>query len=257
MNLALATWRLSFQLSPIILTNGIAAQIPGGMLPIIALTEALNFVDGLLSGPSEINLDSFFATFQSLPGASLIEQEIGEYTFANQAVAANATIADPLNVSMVMICPVKNTAGYPLKLATMMALQAALTQHNGSGGTYTIATPSAFYTNCIMLAMRDVTSGESNQPQTMWQMDFRRPLLTQDQLSGAQGNLMSQLSGGGRVPANADGSISWSGLAPTLGNPPSLATPGLLPSATGSAAAGVAGAGNGIINQLSSLLGGG
>jgi hypothetical protein len=46
----LAVFKLAFQLSPILLCNGIATDIPGGVLPIIAITEASHFVLGLLSG---------------------------------------------------------------------------------------------------------------------------------------------------------------------------------------------------------------
>jgi hypothetical protein len=41
---------LSYQISPIILTNGIATNIPGGMLPIIALSQSQGFEDGVLGG---------------------------------------------------------------------------------------------------------------------------------------------------------------------------------------------------------------
>lgn len=248
MNLAFAAWKLTFQLSPIVLTNGIATNVPGGMLPIIVFTEALNFIDGLLNGTENIELDGFFANFEPLTGASLIDQEVGHYPFANQAVAANAVIAQPLTVSMRMVCPVKNPAGYPLKLATMMALQAALVQHNGSGGTYTIATPSGFYTNCLMTGMRDVSTNESNQSQFVWQMDFEQPLLTLQSAQQAQNSLMSKLTGGTEVDANADGGVGWSGLAPTVGQPSSLAASSVLPSAS-SGSSGVSG--------ISSLLGGG
>ena len=242
-------YQLSFEISPIILTGGIAAAIPGGMLPIIVFTEAINFVDGLLSGNENIELDGFFANFEVMAGASLIDQEIAHYPFANQAVAANAVIAQPLAVSMRMVCPVKNAAGYPLKLATLMALQTALVQHNGSGGTYTIATPSYFYTNCLMTGMRDVSTDESNQAQFIWQLDFEQPLLTLQQAQQAQNSLLSKLTGGTQLNAGADGSVGWSGLAATVGLPPSLASSSVIPSATSSASAGVAG--------LTSLFGGG
>jgi len=236
MSLLRAAFQLSFQLSPIILTNGIATNIPGGMLPIIALTEALNFTDGLLSG-ADINLDNFFANFEPLPGSTLVDQEVGHYPFANQAVAANAVIVQPLKISMRMICPVRDTLGYAVKLATMMALQTALNQHNSSGGTYTIATPSYFYTNCLMLNFRDVTSGESNQTQYEWQMDFEQPLLTLQQAQQAQNSLMNKITGGTAI----NGQPAWSGLSTTVGQPPSLAAASVIPAASGAGAAGVSG----------------
>lgn len=237
MSIGSVAWKMAFQLSPIILTGGAASEIPGGMLPIIAITEALNFVDGLLTGPDNIGLDDFFANFAPQPGASLIDQDIGHYTFANQAVAANAVIANPLQISMLMICPARKQFGYEVKLATIMALQAVLSQHNNSGGTYTIATPSFFYTDCVMKTLHDVTPGESAQPQTHWQWEFEKPLLTEQQAQQAQNSLMSKISSGTAV----DGQPAWSGLGPTVGQPASLAAPSLIPAASGAPGAGVSG----------------
>jgi hypothetical protein len=222
-----ALFKLAFQLSPIFLTNGIAANIPGGMLPIIAVTEAANFVLGLLSGGENIELDDFFAHFQPLPGSTLFSLEIGNYPFANQAIAANATIQTPLQLSMLMKCPVRNTLGYLAKLGTMIALQQVLAQHATSGGTYTICTPSYFYTNGILTSLRDASDAESHQVQNAYQWDFVFPLLTLQQAQTAQNNLMGQLTNQTQI---SGGTPSWSGTGPTVGNPASLAGPSLIPS---------------------------
>lgn len=236
-----AAWKLSFQLSPIILTNGIASFMPGGMLPIIAITEAVNFTAGLLSGPQNINLDNFFANFAPLPGGTLQDNSIGGYPFANQSVAANAIIVNPLKISMLMYCPARNPLGYAAKLATMMALKAALDNHKLSGGTYIVATGSNFYPNCIMTNMSDASGGESKQTQNAWRLDFEQPLLTADQLQQAQGQqnaLMSEISSGTQVTTT-----SWSGLAPTVGVPQSLAGPSIIPALSGASGGGVAAVG--------------
>lgn len=247
MNAALDAFKLTFQVSPIILTGGIAGAVPGGMLPIIALTEAANFVEGLLSGGRNLSLDDFFGAFDVVPGGTLISQEVAKYPSANQFVAANAVIAQPLNVSLVMRCPVRTPNGYLLKLATMTALATALAQHNASGGTYTIATPSHFYVDALLTKMSDVGADDGAQRQVAWQFDFEQPLLTLAQVSAAQNSLMSKLSGGTAVTPGADGSIPWSGLSPTVGLPPSLAAPALIPSASGAGAAGVAGSNSGLL----------
>jgi hypothetical protein len=208
------------------------------MLPIIAITEAANFVDGLLTGTTNIEMDNFFANFFPLAGASLIDQDIAHYPFANQTTAANAVITKPLTISMRMNCAARLPAGYLLKLATLMALQAALAQHNNQGGTYTIATPSYFYTDCVMMSMKDITTGESNQPQTDWQLDFEKPLLSDADAQQAQNSLMQKITNGTPISANPP---TWSGIAPTVGLPPSLATPSLIPASSGSPGAGVAG----------------
>jgi hypothetical protein len=237
-------WKLAFEISPIVLTGGIATNIPGGALPIVALTEPLNFLDGLLSGGADLGLDDFFAHWLPLPGSSYLDQQIGQYPFANQAVAANAVIRQPLQISMRMICPAKDELGWAIKLATISALVATLAQHNASGGTYTIATPSYFYTNCVMRGMRDTANAASKQPQNTFQFDFEQPLLTLQDAEQAYNNLMGQLANGQQTTATS-GALSWSGLSPTVGNPPSLGTVGLVPSASNTAAAGTAGVGVG------------
>jgi hypothetical protein len=236
----LAQFKLSFELSPIILTNGIAKNVPGGMMPIISLTEAQNFDTGLLSGSAGPDLDNFFANFIPLPNATLIDQDIGMYPFANQAVAANAVIAKPLAISYRMICPVRQAGGYSAKLAVMMALQASLQQHNNSGGTYTLVTPSYIYVNCLMTSMRDISPlGDTAQKQTEWQLDFVKPLLTLDDAEQAQNSLMSKFTSGTQI----NGDPAWSGLPPTVGDPSSLAGPSIVPPASDLFGSGASGPG--------------
>lgn len=217
-----AIWKLTFELSPIILVNGVAQYLPGGMgnmIPIVALTETLNLADDLLTG-GNISLDNFFAHYRPLPGATLVDQDLGRYPFANQAVAANATIQNPLRVSLQMICPIKQRLGYFTKLATMIALQATLSKHNALGGTYVVATPSFFYSNCVLKTLTDVTAnGESAQAQVMWQFDFEAPLLTLNQADEAQNSLLSKLTNGTQL----SGDPQWSGAQSVAGNTSSLA----------------------------------
>jgi len=227
-SLGQSAFQLAYELSPIILTNGIATNIPGQMLPIISITEAANFVAGILSG-ADITLDNFFAHFRPLPGATLISQDVAHYPFANQAVAANAVITKPLRISMLMVCPVRNLLGYPLKLATMTALQYALAQHNASGGTYTVITPSYYYTNCLMTEMTETgDNGSSKQTQVSWKLDFEQPLLTQQSVQAAQNSLMSKLTNGTQI----NGQPAYSGLSNASAQLPSLATPSVVPAAS-------------------------
>ena len=215
-------YKFAFQLCPIFLSGGIASLIPGQYLPIIALTEALNLPLGLISGSENIELDAFFANYIPQPGATIIDNQVAEYPFANQAVAANALIQMPLMVSMRMICPARNTLGYAAKTATMLLLQTALQQHNQRSGTYTIITPSYFYTNCIMLRMTDVTSGQGgHQAQVEWQMEFRQPLLTAAAAAAAQNSLMSKLTSGGQI----NGDPVWSGANTSTGSVSPLTDP--------------------------------
>jgi hypothetical protein len=200
-------YRLSFEASPIVLQGGIATVL-GGYLPIVALTEAVNFVTGLLSGASaDLTIDNMFAHFRPIAGSTLIANRIGKYTFANQGVAANAIIADPLRVSLLMVCPAKGSGGYATKLATMVALQLTLQQHAQQGGTYIIVTPSGFWPNCILLGLSDASSGDAKAPQETWRFDFEQPLISLAQAQSAQNTLMSKITNG----TPTDGSLSGPG----------------------------------------------
>lgn len=223
----LSQFKLTFELSPILLTGGIAQNAPGGVMPIITLTG-----DDATEDPSD-----FFANFVPVPGGTLIDQDVGRYPFANQAVAANAVIANPLAISMRMITPVKSPYPYPARLSIITGLQAALAKHNASGGTYIVATPCFYYVNCLMLKMSDVGPiGDSAVQQTQWQFDFYKPLLTLQDAQQAQNNLMSKLSSGTQV----NGDPAWSGLSSTVGNPNSLAGPNVIQGAQDVGGAGIA-----------------
>lgn len=228
-------FKLAMQLSPILLVNGIAQAIPGGVLPIIAITEAANFLSGLLSGAANIELDDFFAHFFPIPGSTLIDNQVSTFPMADQAVAGNAIIQQPLALSMMMICPARDTLGYPLKLATMTALQKVLQLHISQGGTFTVVTPSSIYTNGLLVRMADASNMESKQAQNSYQMDFYFPLLTLENSQSIQNTLMSKISGGSQVNASGGG-VPWSGLSPTVGSPNSLAGGLVIPSGSGLAA---------------------
>lgn len=212
-----SAYDLAFQISPIILVDGIASSTLGGMLPIIALTgQAAGFVQGALSGGLSTN--DFFARFVPIPGSTLVNQTVATYPFANQAIAANATIQQPLTISLRMIAPVKDDAGYLTKLAIWTALQNSLVAHNAAGGTYTIATPWYIYTNCLLTAVTDTTGGDTKQQQIFAQWDFVQPLVTQQQADAAYNSLMSKLNSGAQVSAPATGTSFWSSTATAVGS---------------------------------------
>lgn len=226
----LIAWQTAFEISPIVLINGLVEAFPGGALPIVALTEALNFPLGILSGSSAVNLNNFFAHFRPLPGATLIEQDIGRYPFATQAIAANATIQQPLFVSMLMEAPARGRLGYPAKLALMTAVQKALSFHNQRGGTYHVATPSFIYTNCILKSLRDISGGETDQAQHTWQWDFEKPLITLDDATSAMSGLMGWISRQTQLTNPA-----WSGFGQAVGQPITAAVGSVVPAASGAA----------------------
>jgi hypothetical protein len=201
---ALADFRLAYEISPIYLTNGIAGSTADAALP---LASILNQATGA-------SLDDYFAHFQPAPGATIVDNQISQYPFANQAVAANALIAQPLQISMQMICPARPGLGFQARTGILLALKSTLDKHNQLGGTYTVLTPSAFYTNCILAGMRDVSTGESLQRQHTWQMDFIRPLLTLEEAADVANNMMSKLQNGAKVTDS-----SWSSSEASVGQP--------------------------------------
>ena len=193
---------LSFQISPIILNGGIAESVPGKMLPIIALVgQVAGFLQGAISSGS-VGLNDFPIRYVPIPGGTVINNAIGTYPFANQQVAANAVIQQPTNISLMMIAPISNLGGYLTKLAIFTSLVTALTNHNNAGGTYTIATPSFIYTDCIMTGMTDVTTAETKQQQVQWQIDFTKPLISIQDAMIAFNGLVSKTASGGQMTSS-------------------------------------------------------
>ena len=200
-----AAYKIAFEVSPITLTNGIASNITGGMLPLMSLLQSISYTS--IFGGGDVGLDDTFANFYPTPGSSLIENEVGKYPFANMAIAANAMIAMPLNVSLLMRCPVRDPGGYATKLAIMTSLQNTLKTHCANGGTFIVATPSFFFTDVLLTGLHDVSGGEGLQAQVSWKWDFTKPLVTLQDAAGVQNQMMQALSAG--VPT--DGALSGSG----------------------------------------------
>lgn len=204
---------LSFQINPILLVGGIASGQTGGMS-----------ISDLLGGDS----DDPIARFIVLNGGTLIDQSVATFPFANQTVAANATIANPNVVSLKMIIPAKDEFSYGQKLQVVTALQSSLAKHNSQGGTYTVATPSFYYDNGLLMAVRDISGGESKQAQIEWQFDFFFPLITLAAAQAAQSTLMNKISNA--TPVDGD-PPAWSGASTTAGSPPGVGSSGSSPSA--------------------------
>jgi len=191
---------MSYQISPIILVGGIAANAAGGQMPIISLfgqSTAFNGTASILGG-----LDNFLARYLVIPGGQLISNAIGTYPFANQQVAANAIIQNPLNVSVMMIAPVRDAGGMTAKLPNFTSLQNSLQAHNNAGGTYNVATPAFIYTNCLLTSIQDVTSGETKQKQIMFQWDFVQPLISQQAATSAYNTFMGKVASGQQLNPN-------------------------------------------------------
>lgn len=225
---AMSAYDLAFQVSPIILVGGIAANTLGGMIPIIGLTGQLaSFAQGVVSSGS-LNTDDFFARFVPIPGSSLISNAVGTFPFANQQVAGNAIITQPKNVSLLMIAPVKDAGGYLTKLAILEALRTSLESHCAAGGTFHVATPAHIFLNTILTSMTDVTDGSTRQQMVSFQLDFFQPLITQDAAQNALNSLMGKLTGGQQIiPSGLAGTSIWSSAASTVGTAAQGATAGI------------------------------
>jgi hypothetical protein len=242
-----ASFLLQFQATPIVLTGGVASGIAGGILPLVSVSNAISFPGGLLStGTSFPDLDELFAYFQPIPGSTLIDQAIGEYPFANQTVAANAVIQQPLKISMLMTCPAGAGGGYLTKSAVMQSIQATVSQHNQSEGLYSILTPAFAYTNCVMKALTDVSGTQTKQVQWLYRWDFEQPLVTLQAAATAFNAQMSQIAnnlpGGttGIGPQNLVGSTIGASAAtaiPSAGQGSVLLPGGGFPALTGPSAA--------------------
>lgn len=211
----MAAYTLAFQVSPIILYGGIASSVPGGAVPIVALTgQLLSLAQGIASSGS-LSTSDFYAQFVPIPGGTIINNSIPTYPFANQQIAANTIVQQPNTISLMMIAPVQDAAGYFTKLALLTSLQTSLQKHNQSGGYYYIATPARIYGPCLMMAMTDITGGETRQQQIMWQIDFIEPLLTQSQASAAQSTLMQKITNGSAMSSTPSIASSAAGSAVT------------------------------------------
>ena len=207
----ISQFQLQYQIAPIILTRGAY----GNGMSIISLLGGI---------PS--SFDNTFAKFQPLPGATLIEQTIGQYPFANQSVAGNAIIRQPLALSLVMITPQAQNNSWSLKLSTMTSLKATLDNHNNAGGTYTVMTPSYTFIDMVMIALVDMSTGETVLAQNAWRWDFHKPLISLQDAASAQNSLMSKVTSG--LPTGKDG-LNSTGAGATVGGAsllnPSLTTP--------------------------------
>lgn len=201
-------FKLAFEISPILLVDGIASDIPGGVMPIAVLTEGLSIANGLLHG--EIGKGPTSA-FTPMAGTTLVQQDVGTMCFYNLLTAANSVVRKPNRVNMQMMRPASTQdGGYVTKGMTFTALKLALDMHNAQGGSYIVMTPSFIYTGCLLRSVVDTSgfSEQNKQVQHTWQFEFEQPLLKITQLDAALGHVMKKFQEG--VPS--ENGLSWSGV---------------------------------------------
>lgn len=214
MSLTRDLYQLGFQISPIILCDGIAGAIPGGMLPIVSLTQAANFALGAVGGAIDLSsLDKYFCHWRVQSGSTLLNYELAKYPFANQKVAANAMLAQPQEIPMVMNAPINENTGIMSKMVTFSALQATLEAHANLGGTYIVATPAMIFNNCLLTKIQDITPNTEAVPQREWLFTFERPLISETEAEGAINNFLSKIDAGDVTTSSA-----WTTVGSALGN---------------------------------------
>ena len=200
-----ANFSYSYEVTPIVLNNGIAANYPNNLLPIVQLTEQLS--------NSFSNTGKYFAEYRVMSGGTLEEWQIAEYPFASLTMAANAVIQNPLRISLIMIAPAQNNGGYPLKNSIFTALKSQIDTHILTGGTFTVLTPAYTYTNCLLTNIIDVSTSSDKQVQFLYQWDFTQPLITQQGAQQVLGNLMNKFQNGLPTPT----ALTWNSTAPNYG----------------------------------------
>jgi hypothetical protein len=210
----IAQFKNSFEVCPIFFSGGIAANLPGGLLPITSVLQP---------GLTSIVTGQPFASFKVMPGGKLGSNEIGRYPFANQATAGNAIIAQPLNISLEMFTPAATVGSMPAKLPIFTTLKATLDNHTALGGLFIVCTPALIYENAIYKDVTDITP-DGPQVQARWQWDFELPLITLQQAQMAQNNMMSKISAGVRTDGALSGTPSTVGSQ--VGGAATAAVPG-------------------------------
>jgi len=203
-------FKRAYQLAPILLTGGIAANLPNGQMTVLTLTEGTD-------SPNYSDDSQYFAHFKPLPGGTLVDFTAAEYPFASMNMAANAMLQNALKLSLHMDCPARTGAlSYPSIQAIITRIRQQLTAHILAGGSFTVATPGNIYENCLLLALRDVSSAGDRKVQGAFQWDFVQPLITQQAATKSFNNLYTKLANGLPVPNPPTNS----GLSTVIGNAP-------------------------------------
>lgn len=229
-------YALSYQVSPIILVGGVAGT---GMLPIVSLLSSQNYDTGVLSPSS--GSDFTFGQFRPLQGHTLMDNEVATYPLANQSVAANAIITQPLRLSLEMLVPAGGAITYANKLAIITSLKGTLDNHTALGGWYNVSTPSYIYQGCLLLTLIDATDEEEgSQPQVRWRWNFMQPLITAAAAQAAQNQAMAKITSQTQNTGDPPGSEP---IATGVGQPAANITQNLVPAAANPTGSNVAPAG--------------
>ena len=198
--MAISTGQVNFQriyqIAPIFFVNGIAGA--GNSVPISTYLQ---------NGQVPLTLDNYFANFKPLSGSTLENWGVADYPLAALTIAANAVVQNPLQISMLMICPVQANAqnNYATKIATISALKTTIDNHILTGGWFDVLTPAFFYQGCLLTELKDVTTSDTKQVQLQYQWDFTKPLITEEQAGTVQTTFLNKVTQGFKVSGQSWG----------------------------------------------------
>ena len=233
--MSISTYEYSFQTTPIILVGGAAKA---GMQPIVTLLLPQNYQRGVTSAATSTYDMPTFATFRPLPGHTLMENEVATYPLANQTVAANAVITQPLRISIEMLVPATAYVTALEKNSIITSLKATLDNHTALGGWYNVVTPSYVYQGCLLTSLVDASDdGTGSQPQVRWIWNFMQPLLTQEAAAAAVNQSTAKMGNqtyNAGDPPGSDIVVTWTP------SPSSNIVQNLVPSASGALGSNVA-----------------
>lgn len=233
--MALSDFQLSFEISPIILVGGIAGT---GMLPLINILSSQNYDEGVTSSSSALTNEDYFGHFRILPGGTLMDNEVAQYPLANQSVAANAIITNPLKLAVEMLVPATDQVTMSQKLSVITNLKSKLDDHTAQGGWYNVATPSYIYQGCLLLNLTDTSDEEvGSQPQVRWIWNFMQPLITLAAAQAAQNQAMAKISNQTQNAGDPPGSDT---VSTGIGQPSSNIVQNVVPASTNSRGSNVA-----------------
>ncbi|MDF7673947.1 hypothetical protein PT277_08015 [Acetobacteraceae bacterium ESL0709] len=196
--------QLAYVISPVILQEGIAKKM-GGLAPILLFTEAIDFLNGMLSGAMRGNLnipslDTLWCHWKQGPTSAaatnfLIQNEISPKPMENLTAAGNAFNSQFPAVSLQMMCPARGPGAMVTKMATIMVLQRVLVRHQELGGRYIVMTPSYIWTDMVLKRVSDITEKPEQHPSSVYRFDFRRPITELKDVKTVADNIKKKYGG--------------------------------------------------------------
>lgn len=181
-------FRMQYEYAPILLKNGIAESYPEKVMSILQLTQQNGY-------PADDS--GYFGYFSFVNGGTFMQNTVAQYPFANQYTAANAIVRQPNNISLLMTCPARSNMPLDLRQAIFHSVIASLVRHIELGGMFVVFAPMAIMQNCLLLAVRDSSSGENAALQNGMIFDFTQPqIMTDEDAQKATNQTMDKINKG-------------------------------------------------------------